>query len=76
MSGGRVTLDGRDVARMSSREVARIVGVLPQTCTAPDGVRVADLVARGRYPHQGWFGRHGSDDDRIVAEAMAATGVD
>ena len=75
LSGGRVTLGGRDIARMSSREVARIVGVLPQTCTAPDGVRVADLVARGRYPHQGWFGRHGSDDDRIVAEALAATGV-
>ncbi|HSK23013.1 MAG TPA: ABC transporter ATP-binding protein [Egicoccus sp.] len=75
LSGGRVTLGGRDIARMPSREVARIVGVLPQTCTAPDGVRVADLVARGRYPHQGWFGRHDSDDDRIVAEALAATGV-
>ncbi|GGI08669.1 ABC transporter ATP-binding protein [Egicoccus halophilus] len=75
LAGGRVTLDGRDIARLPSREVARIVGVLPQRSEAPDGVRVADLVARGRYPHQGWFGRHRSDDDRVVAEAMAATGV-
>lgn len=75
LAGGRVTIGGRDIGRMSSRDVARIVGVLPQTSTAPDGIRVADLVARGRYPHQGWFGRHRSDDDRVVAEAMAATGV-
>lgn len=75
LAGGRVTLDGRDIARLSSREVARTVGVLPQRSTAPDGVRVADLVARGRYPHQGWFGRQRSDDDRIVAEALDATGV-
>jgi len=75
LAGGRVTLGGRDIARLSSRDVARTVGVLPQRSTAPDGVRVADLVARGRYPHQGWFGRQRSDDDRIVAEALDATGV-
>jgi iron complex transport system ATP-binding protein len=72
---GRVTLDGEDVTRMPRREVARRVGVLPQSSIAPDGVRVADLVGRGRYPHQGWFGRHSSDDDQVVAEALAATGV-
>jgi iron complex transport system ATP-binding protein len=75
LAGGRVTLGGRDLSAMSSREVARIIGVLPQSSVAPDGIRVADLVARGRYPHQGWFGRHRSDDDLVVAEAMAATGV-
>jgi iron complex transport system ATP-binding protein len=75
LAGGRVTLGGRDLADLSSREVARTVGVLPQSSAAPDGIRVADLVARGRYPHQGWFGRHRSDDDLVVADAMAATGV-
>ncbi|MRG61735.1 ATP-binding cassette domain-containing protein [Agromyces sp. CFH 90414] len=75
LEGGRVTLDGRDVSRMPRRDVARRVGVLPQSSIAPDGVRVADLVGRGRYPHQGWFGRHSSDDDLVVAEALAATGV-
>lgn len=75
LEAGRVTLDGDDVTRMPRREVARRVGVLPQSSIAPDGVRVADLVGRGRYPHQGWFGRHSSDDDQVVAEALAATGV-
>ncbi|ANJ28945.1 iron dicitrate ABC transporter ATP-binding protein [Agromyces aureus] len=75
LEGGRVTLDGRDVAGMPRRELARRVGMLPQSSIAPDGVRVAELVGRGRYPHQGWFGRHSSDDDRFVAEALAATGI-
>ncbi|WP_400993822.1 ABC transporter ATP-binding protein [Agromyces sp. GXQ0307] len=75
LEAGRVVLDGRDVARMPRRALARRVGVLPQSSVAPDGVRVADLVARGRFPHQGWFGRHSSDDDAVVAEALAATGI-
>lgn len=75
LDGGRVTLDGRDLSSMPRRDVARRIGVLPQSSIAPDGVRVAELVGRGRYPHQGWFGRHSSDDDRVVAEALAATGV-
>lgn len=75
LEAGRLLLDGRDASRMPRRDLARRVGVLPQSSIAPDGVRVADLVARGRFPHQGWFGRHSSDDDRVVAEALAATGV-
>ncbi|GAA1841299.1 ABC transporter ATP-binding protein [Agromyces salentinus] len=75
LDGGRVTLDGVDVAGMPRRDLARRVGVLPQSSIAPDGVRVAELVGRGRYPHQGWFGRHSSDDDLVVAEALAATGI-
>ncbi|MCD1571821.1 ABC transporter ATP-binding protein [Agromyces mediolanus] len=75
LEGGRVTLDGQDVGRMPRRELARRLGVLPQSSVAPDGVRVADLVGRGRYPHQGWFGRHSSGDDRAVAEALEATGM-
>jgi iron complex transport system ATP-binding protein len=75
LEAGRVTLDGTDMTRMPRRDVARRVGVLPQSSIAPDGVRVADLVGRGRYPHQGWFGRHSSDDDEVVAEALVATGV-
>ncbi|GAA1055729.1 iron-dicitrate ABC transporter ATP-binding protein [Agromyces luteolus] len=75
LEAGRVLLDGRDASRLPRRDVARRIGVLPQSSVAPDGVRVADLVARGRYPHQGWFGRHSSDDDAVVAEALAATGI-
>lgn len=70
---GRVTLDGKDVSQISSREVAQVVGILPQSPIAPDGIRVGDLVAHGRYPHQSFFRGHNSDDDDVVAAALAAT---
>lgn len=72
-SGGRVLLDGRSISSMPSKEVAKIMGLLPQAPTAPEGITVADLVGRGRYPHQGWFRQWTADDDRAVAEALAAT---
>ena len=70
---GTVTLDGTDLSRLPSRRVARTIGVLPQTPVAPDGIRVGDLVAHGRYPHQPFFRGHRSDDDDVVAAALAAT---
>lgn len=72
---GRVTLDGTDVARLAPRALARRVAVLPQSPVAPEGIRVADLVAHGRYPHQGLFRAHRSDDDAVVARTLAATGT-
>ena len=75
LTAGRVRIDGQDIGAMSRRDLARVVGVLPQTSVAPDGVRVAELVGRGRFPHQGWFGRHTSQDDRVVMRALEATGV-
>lgn len=75
LSAGTVKVDGRDIGSLSRRELARVVGVLPQSSIAPDGVRVAELVGRGRFPHQGWFGRHSSQDDRVVLRSLEATGV-
>lgn len=74
-TSGQVTLDGADIWKLSPRQMASIVGLLPQQPVAPDGITVADLVARGRYPHQGLFRRWSSGDDEIVAGAMAATGT-
>ena len=70
---GSVVLDGRSIHDRSTREVATVLGLLPQAPVAPEGITVADLVGRGRYPHQGWFRRWTSDDERAVAEALAAT---
>ena len=72
-SGGGVSLDGRDIHSWHAKDVARIVGLLPQSPTAPDGITVADLVGRGRYPHQGWFRQWTSQDDRVVTEALTVT---
>ncbi|GLQ57885.1 ABC transporter ATP-binding protein [Devosia nitrariae] len=70
---GTVLLDGKSIHAMPTREVATILGVLPQSPTAPESILVADLVGRGRYPHQGWFRRWSTEDDAAVAEALAAT---
>ena len=70
---GRVLLDGRAIARTPTREVARVLGLLPQTPTAPEGLTVADLVARGRHPHQSWLRQWSRDDEAVVAEALAWT---
>ena len=72
---GTVLLDGKSIHQMPTRDVAQRMGLLPQTPVAPQSILVADLVGRGRYPHQGWFRRWTRDDDRIVGEALTLTGV-
>ncbi len=74
-AGGLVLLGGRDIHSRPAREVARTLGLLPQTPVAPDGITVADLVGRGRYPHQGWFRQWTPQDDDAVAAALEATGT-
>ncbi|MFD1536449.1 MULTISPECIES: ABC transporter ATP-binding protein [Nonomuraea] len=73
--GGEVLLDGKRIDRIPTREVAKILGVLPQAPTAPEGLTVADLVARGRHPHQTWYRQWSSDDEAAVGEALAMTGL-
>jgi iron complex transport system ATP-binding protein len=75
-STGTVQLDGESIRSLPSKEVARRLGLLPQGPTAPEGITVADLVGRGRYPHQGLFRQWSDADERAVAEAMRQTGVD
>ncbi|RCV55005.1 ABC transporter ATP-binding protein [Marinitenerispora sediminis] len=72
---GQVLLDGRDVAALPPRQVARTVAVLPQSPQAPPGLTVADLVARGRHPHQSWYRQWSSTDHDVVAEALEMTGM-
>jgi iron complex transport system ATP-binding protein len=72
---GTVLLDGQDVHSLPTRAVAKTLGLLPQASTAPDGITVAELVARGRYPHQSLIRRWSSTDERVVLESMQATGV-
>ncbi|AEX70740.1 ABC-type Fe3+-siderophore transport system, ATP-binding protein [Corynebacterium diphtheriae PW8] len=74
-TAGSVELDGKPLGAYSSRELAKRLGLLPQTPVAPDGITVADLVGRGRTPYQGILGRWTASDYDIVAEAMASTQV-
>jgi len=70
---GAVLLEGQAIRRLPTKEVARRLGLLPQSPVAPDGLTVEDLVARGRYPHQGLFRQWSERDEAAVEEALAAT---
>ncbi|APY85992.1 MULTISPECIES: ABC transporter ATP-binding protein [Streptomyces] len=74
-TAGTVVLDGEDIGRLKTRTVAKKLGLLPQAPVAPDGLTVADLVARGRHPHQSWLRQWSSDDADVVEKALAMTGV-
>jgi len=72
---GTVFLDGKLIGDYGTRDVAKRLGLLPQSSTAPGDISVADLVARGRYPHQSLFSRWTAQDTLAVNDAMHATGV-
>ncbi|RNF97408.1 ABC transporter ATP-binding protein [Streptomyces botrytidirepellens] len=73
--GGAVLLDGTDLARIPTKKIAQSVGLLPQTPVAPDAITVADLVSRGRQPHQHWWQQWSDEDERAVGDAMERTDV-
>ncbi|MEV4617767.1 ABC transporter ATP-binding protein [Asanoa sp. NPDC049573] len=72
---GSVLLDGTDITTLPTREVARRLGVLPQSPLVPEGVTVEDLVGRGRQPHQRWWHQWSAEDTAAVAGAMDQAGV-
>ena len=74
-ASGQVLLDGRSIHDLPTKEVARVMGLLPQSPVAPDGLTVVDLVGRGRSPHQGWFRQWSAADETAVAAALEATGT-
>jgi iron complex transport system ATP-binding protein len=74
-SDGHVILDGADIHSYKTKEVSRRVGLLPQSSLSPDGITVAELVARGRYPHQRFIRQWTDIDEKAVARAMHQTAV-
>jgi iron complex transport system ATP-binding protein len=72
---GAVLLDGQSIHRLSTKAVARELGLLPQQSQLPEAVTVEDLVRRGRYPHLGMFQAPAREDEAIVERALALAGV-
>ncbi|MBK6043636.1 ABC transporter ATP-binding protein [Streptomyces sp. MBT55] len=72
---GAVSLDGRALHSIPTRELAQQLGILPQSPVAPDGLTVIDLVNRGRSPHQTWWRQWTKADEQAVHDALAATGT-
>lgn len=74
-AAGQVILDGRSLRDLPPKEVARRLGLLPQSSSPPEGISVADLVSRGRYPHQSFLRQWSKADEEAVIRAMEATRV-
>ncbi|MDR0635888.1 MAG: ABC transporter ATP-binding protein [Treponema sp.] len=74
-TSGRITLDGKNIAKIPPKRLARTVGLLPQSPIVPEGISVADLVGRGRFPHQAMFGGWTQKDYAAVTEAMEIMGI-
>lgn len=71
---GKVFLNEQDVSHLKRKEIAQRISVLPQAPLAPEGLMVADLVSRGRHPHQSWVRQWSSDDEAAVSRALEMTG--
>lgn len=72
---GTVLLDGTAIQNIPTRELAKQLGILPQSPVAPEGLTVRELVAQGRYPHQAWFQQWSASDEDAVNQALQLTGM-
>lgn len=72
---GDVLLDGKAIHQLPTKELAKRLGILPQGPTAPEGLTVFELVAQGRYPHQGFFQQWSANDEAVCRDAIAVTNM-
>jgi len=72
---GQVYLHGDDIRSLAPKEMARGLGLLPQSSKAPFGISVSDLVSRGRFPHQHMLRQWSAEDEAALARALTATGI-
>jgi len=70
---GAVLLDGKDISKLATKEVAKSLAILPQGPTAPEGLTVLQLVKQGRYPHQKWLQHWSKEDEFMVNKALEDT---
>ncbi|MEO9340307.1 ABC transporter ATP-binding protein [Mesorhizobium sp. SB112] len=73
---GTIRLDGGSISELSTKKVARRIGVLAQGPIAPEGLTVLDLIRQGRYPHRSLFGHWSEKDDEACGEALRLTGME
>ena len=73
---GSVLLDGHNIAQMKTKKIAQRLGLLPQSSIAPEGITVAELVSRGRHPHQSFLRQWTDADEEAVLSALRATNTE
>ncbi len=74
-AAGQASIDGRPVAAMSRREIARHLAFLPQQPAAPDEMTVEQLVRQGRFAHVGLFRGYSRQDEAAIGWALESTGL-
>lgn len=74
-TAGKVTLDGKSIGKIPSKQLAQTVGLLPQSPIVPEGIAVADLVGRGRFLHQSFLKGWSKEDAKAVADALDIMGI-
>lgn len=72
-TSGSILLDGHEIAKLSTKEIARRMAILPQGPTAPEGLTVRQLVKQGRYPYQSWLQQWSEEDENKVMRALELT---
>jgi iron complex transport system ATP-binding protein len=72
---GHVYLDGQAIQSKSTKQLAKQLGILPQSPSAPEGLTVRELVAQGRYPHQSWFQQWSKQDEAVTLQALTTTNL-
>lgn len=73
LSGGSISLDGKDIAHWNQREFAKRVAYLPQHLPAATNLTACELIGMGRYAWNGLFGRQTAADKQAIAEALRLT---
>ena len=73
---GAVLLEGKAIAKMATKDVAKQMAILPQSPVAPEGLTVIQLVKQGRFPYQTWLKQWTEEDEEKVNNALAATGIE
>ncbi|MFW6363292.1 MAG: ABC transporter ATP-binding protein [Spirochaeta sp.] len=74
-TAGSITLNGKSISKIPGKRLAQTLGLLPQSPIVPEGISVADLVGRGRFPHQGLLGTWSKKDYAAVENALDSMGI-
>lgn len=74
-TNGSILLDGQEIAKLPTKEIAKRLSILPQGPVAPEGLTVLQLVKQGRYPYQSWLQQWSAEDEEMVTKALKATNM-
>lgn len=72
---GSIYINGEDIYKKKSKEIAKSMAVLPQSPQAPSGLTVSELISYGRFPHKSGFGNSSKEDRDIVNWSLEVTGI-